>query len=195
MRTTGRSLCIRCRRFKGFHVANIQEDIPAMSARIERNNAGLSLIELMWVAGIMSVGLVLLMSAVISVSAQNKASEAASMASHFNNSVLEAINGRDLETILTFNQDGAVFEVSEAGTIMIPGIGPARFTLFCIVPPNTQGEAPGRVPIPFSDSQLTMAPSLPNPVEIQALLEFDKGLGTGKEYKFFSSSLLWKSVV
>lgn len=191
MRATLRSLCIRCSPSAGFDVALIQEDLEIMSTRMERNNAGLSLIELMWVAGIMSVGLVLLMSAVISVSAQNKASEAASMASHFNNSVLEAIHGRDLETILTFNSDGSVFEVSDAGTIMIPGIGEARFTLFCIVPPSTQGEAPGRVPIPFSDSQMTMAASLPNPVEIQALIEFEKGMGTGKEYKFFSSSLLY----
>lgn len=154
-----------------------------------KSDSGVTLIELMWVAGIMSVGLVLLMSAVISVSAQQKASVAAMTASQINSSILESLHGRDLAGILTYNGANEEFEVSQEGTIQFQGIGEAQLQMYCIIPSLNQGEEPSRLPIPMTPEEVEAArPTMPNPVEIQVVLLIDKGLGTDKEYKFYSST-------
>lgn len=163
-----------------------------MNAKITRNDAGLSLIEIMWVAGIMSVGLVMLMGSVIQISAANKAAEATTSATNFNVSVMESMRGRGLEDILKYNEGSAEFVVGNNGEIVLEGVGEATFQLFCVVPPSTPGTAPGLVQIPFSDSQYaSMSTSMTNPIEVQTQIKLDKGFGSGKEFKFYSSTLLY----
>lgn len=158
--------------------------------RISLNsNSGMTLIEVMWVAGIMSVGLVLLMSAVISVSAQQKAAVAGMTASQFNSSVLESLHGRDLAGICMYNGANEEFEVSPQGTIQIHGIGEALLQMYCVVPAQVQGEEPTRFSIPMTAEDLELVgPTLPNPLEVQVVLLIEKGLGTDREYKFQSST-------
>ena len=158
-----------------------------MQHSIQKNNAGLTLIELMFTAGVMTVGLVLLMGAVVNVNAAQRSADLNMRATQFNTSVIESLRGMDSDAILQYNADGSQFAITN-NEVLLPGIGRAKFYMWCVV--NTSGTIT-RYSIPMSDEALASAPTMANPMEIQVELYVDKGLGTGKEFKFRTSSLVY----
>ena len=158
-----------------------------MGHAIAKNNAGLTLIELMIAAGILTIGLVLLMSSVVNVNATVKSSDVTVRATHFNTSILESLRGRDHDAILQFNSDGSELAISN-NVIQLNGIGPAKFYMWCVM--DVSGTTT-RYAIPMTDESLAALPATPNPMEIQVELHIDRGLGTGKELKYRSSSLVY----
>lgn len=160
------------------------------NSKMRQNDAGLTLIELMFAAGVMAIGLVLMMQSIISLSNQAKVTDIRVAASHFSHGVLESIRGRDLSRTMQFNGDGLEFDLSEDGTMLLEGIGNVTVTIAALV---TSDEGSVReIEIPLSDEALAaLGDILPNPLEIQVEVKMDAGMGEGYEYKFRTSTLVY----
>ena len=159
------------------------------TSRVTRNDGGFTLLELMFTAGVMTVGIVMLMGTVVNLSHQSISNERAIMASHFNTSVLETVRGRDLEGILTFNEDNEEFTVQESGTIWIEELGYVKFQMWIILPNDNGGTQ--RIEIPMSETARAALGAVPNPVEVQVRLFSNGGYGSDDKFQYINSALLY----
>lgn len=120
--------------------------------------AGMSLLEVTFAAGIMATALSLLFGSLISISLVGKINEDKTVANTEISSVLESLRGMDYNDLLTFTPE----------TPSSPGIA-RTVTLECF---NADGTA---LALPLAaDAEL---PDLPNPLEVQVTLLWtnDKG--------------------
>jgi type II secretory pathway pseudopilin PulG len=159
-----------------------------MRSRQFHNDTGLTLIEIMLAAGIMTIALVLIMGGLVSVSTQSKVSEARATATNFATSVLESLRGRSITEILTFNNGGTEYALDANGKIMLTNIGPATLVVRAVVTVNGSTTVT-ELPVTAEKAE-ELAPTMPNPLEIQVEIKLDRGFGTGKEYKFQTTTLL-----
>lgn len=156
---------------------------------IHRNDAGFTLIELTFTAGIMTVGLVMMMGTVINLSHQSASTELAIAASHFNTSVLESLRGLDEEEVLQFNEDESEFDVNEAGKVHLENLGDVKFEMWCVV--KDGNGTVSRLSIPMTDDAMEAMATIPNPMEVQVQVSLDKGRGSGNEFKYMTSALIY----
>ncbi len=159
-----------------------------MKSRQFRNDTGLTLIEIMIAAGLMTITLVLIMGSLISVSKQSKVSEIRATATNFSTSVLESLRGRSYEDIMTFNTGGTEYALDQNGRIFLDNIGYAQLVVKVVV---TGDSEPIIYELPVTEEKAAaLGPLLPNPIEVQVEIRIDQGFGEGNEYKFQSTSLL-----
>ena len=159
---------------------------------MSRNDAGISLMETMFTAGVLVVGLVMLMGSAVNVAAQSQVSEIRAQALQFNMSLLESMRGRTLKGIMLFNSDGSELNLDDDGNVSLHGVGPAELTIECVIQPGAAEPSAKFLQLPtteenFINRDLT---NVPNPLEVRVMLKVDRGMGGGHEYKFQSSSLI-----
>ena len=165
--------------------------LPLNSApRARRNDAGFTLMEIVFTAGVVVTGMVMLMGSAVNVAAQSKVSEMRSQALQFNMSVLESLRGRSQEDLLTFNSDGSELAVNEEGYITLNGLGNAAVAIEYLVPGNQDVEN-SFVSLPLTEEQMESMDlsALPNPLEVRVTLSVASG-ANGPVYNFQSSALL-----
>ena len=73
-----------------------------MKTKLKRNDAGLTLLEVMIASGILAVGMVLLMGSVLSVASTTALTEQRAVSTTYIASVMEELDGRSLEDVLTY---------------------------------------------------------------------------------------------
>jgi prepilin-type N-terminal cleavage/methylation domain-containing protein len=73
-----------------------------MKTKLKRNDAGLTLLEVMIASGILAVGMVLLMGSVLSVASTTALTEQRAVSTTYIASVMEELDGRTLEEVLTY---------------------------------------------------------------------------------------------
>lgn len=158
--------------------------------RGSRNNAGFTLMEIVFTAGVIVTGLVMLMGSAVNVAAQSKASEMRSQALQFNMSLLESLRGRSLDGLMQFNNDGSELAVNQEGYINLYGLGNTQVAIEYVLP-GTQDTATTFVSLPLSESQMeSLDPTaMPNPLEVRVTLAAKPG-ASGPIYKFQSSALI-----
>lgn len=157
--------------------------------KIRKNDAGFTLIELVFAAGVMTIGMVLMMQAVISLSHQSKVTDARVAATHFSHSILESMNGRELGDVLQYNANQGEFVLSENGTVLFQGVGDVTVNVYAVI---TGGTSTIRASIPISDADLAKYTAVaPNPIEIQVEILMDAGMGDGNEFKFRTSTFVY----
>ncbi len=160
-------------------------------SKIRRNDVGFTLVELVFAAGVMSIGLVLMMQSVISLSHQSKGTDATVAASHFSHSILESMQDRELQALLQFNADQEEFSFDhENGIVTIDGLGKVNLHIY-VLTSSDAGTSQRVVAIPVTDEEFDKLTGLPNPVEIQVEMMMDSGMGEGNEFKFRTSTLVY----
>lgn len=161
--------------------------------RIERSDAGLSLVELMFTSGIMIIGLVMLLGAMVTLAGQSQVAEIRVNCINFNTSILETMRGLGIDRILIFNRDGDDLGTDINGVVEIAGLegfGTASVTIEAVIPPDGLGGAQTFIQIPTSIAGLDLS-TFPNPIEVRITTKLDRGDGAGNEYQFVTSSLLF----
>lgn len=159
------------------------------STRVDR--AGFTLIETLFASGVMVIGIVLVMQAIISVALYGRVGQMKLDAKHFSASVLESMRGRDGSEILRFNRDFAEFD-APYGKVVIQGVGEARVRIEALIPDGA-GTSQLRE-LPLSDDEIEALPTLPNPLEVSVDVVVEGVSGGGPELRFHTSSLILHSV-
>ena len=155
-----------------------------------RNDAGFTLIELVFAAGVMSVGMVLMMQSIISLNNQARLTDVRVAASHFSHSILESMHDMEFAEIVQFNADGEEFSLTPEGTIIMDGVGEVTVNIYAVI--SDGGGSFERAPIPVSDADVAQySAAAPNPLEIQVEILMDAGMGEGNEYKFRASTFVY----
>lgn len=161
---------------------------PMRRMRSQRDStAGFTLLELMLAAGVMAVGLIMLMQSFVAMNLNSRVAEDRIIATNFNNSVLEALRGQERNTILTFNKNNELFSIDGNGYVNVPRLGRAKLNMSVMVPMDG-GMKKYPLPVDLSGNNL---PTFPNPLEVQVELVVDKGHGAGLEYRFSTSSAVF----
>ena len=159
-------------------------------AYMRKNDAGLTLIEIMIAVVVMTGGILALMSSIINLANQNRANDARLIAAHFTDGVLQSMDGLSIEDILTFNENGEVFKIDE-GIVSLYGAGDATVTV-SIVLSGVDGGVDERINLPVSaETAELFAAALPDPVEISVRVSMRSGLGEGQNLNFQSSKLVF----
>lgn len=164
-----------------------------MKRSFRDRDAGFTMIELMITTGVMVIGLTLLIGAMVTLAAQSKVAEVRVTATNFTTSVIESMRGRGVDGILQFNEGDADLATS-GGVIEIEGLeglGTTKIEIWTTV--SVTGGSEVQVAIPVSDEVLAelMAAGLANPIEVTARIMIDRGAGTGLEYKFQTSGMIF----
>ena len=160
------------------------------NSKMRRNDAGFTLIELVFAAGVMAIGLVFMMQSIISINHQSKVTDVSVAASHFSHSILESMQDKEFREVMQFNADGEEFPLSEEGTMVIDGVGVVSVHIYVVVDDGVSG--PQRVAaIPVTDDEFNALNNIPNPVEIQVEIMMDVGMGDSNEFKFRTSTLMY----
>ena len=144
-------------------------------ASVGRPDAGLTLIEIMITTGIMVIGLVLLMSTMVSLANQSKVVDAATAGTHFSMSCFDSMIGLTFDQMMQFNSTEDIFDANE-GVVNLEGVGNMEVTVQAVIPGDGD---PTLISLPMSDEDLAGVGDIPNPVEIQVKLKVVKG---GDEY-------------
>lgn len=124
------------------------------------NNAGMSLVEVMFAMGILATTLSLLFGSLISISVVGKINEEKAVANTALNSTLEELRGKPLKDLLLYAPD----------TPEKPGVE-RSVLLECYDADGTAVELPMDLAVdPDSGALLEALPDLPNPLEVKATL-------------------------
>jgi len=124
------------------------------------NNAGMSLVEVMFAMGILATTLSLLFGSLISISVVGKINEEKAVANTALSSTLEELRGKPLKDLLLYAPD----------TPDKPGVE-RSVLLECYDEDGTAIELPMDLAVdPDSGALLEALPSLPNPLEVKATL-------------------------
>lgn len=170
------------------------------SQKIQKNNAGLTMVELMIAAAIFSSSMVLLSGTMITFTSHNTIAEQKATTTAFNRSVFEDIRGLGINGILTYE---VPVDNPELGTVFIPGMGEARVNVWAVIPQDNSSEteqiqsaAYDRWFLMGVDDPLTVTDP-PNPIEIvvevakaSAIQGSDYPGGYGGGIKFSSSTMV-----
>jgi type II secretory pathway pseudopilin PulG len=124
------------------------------------NNAGMSLVEVMFAMGILATTLSLLFGSLISISVVGKINEEKAVANTALNSTLEELRGMPLKDLLTYAPE----------TPGMPGVE-RSVLLECYDDDGAAVELPMDLAVdPDSGALLEALPDLPNPLEVKATL-------------------------
>jgi type II secretory pathway pseudopilin PulG len=124
------------------------------------NNAGMSLVEVMFAMGILATTLSLLFGSLISISVVGKINEEKAVANTALNSTLEELRGKPLKDLLLYAPD----------TPEKPGVE-RSVLLECYDGDGAAVELPMDLAVdPDSGALLEALPDLPNPLEVKATL-------------------------
>lgn len=148
-----------------------------MNKRLNRSDAGFTLIEIMVVAGIFVSAMVVLMGGLVSIMRTSEVSDMRIAANSFNRNVLETIRMANME-----RDDLLTYDVNNPAAPVIPGVPGGTVQVWAF---DTGGN---RFALPVADPAVVADP--PNPVEIQVEILVPRGMGVGFEYKFRSSTLI-----
>ena len=137
--------------------------------KIKKNNAGLTMVELMIATAIFSGSMVLLSGTMITFASHNTISEQKATTTAFNRSVFEDIRGRGIVGILSYE---VPVDNPELGTVFIPGMGDARVFDWAIIPQDNSSETEQAQSAAYDrwflmgedDPETVVNP--PNPIEI-----------------------------
>lgn len=152
---------------------------------LRRNDAGLTLIELLIAAGVFTIGMVLLMNGIISISQQSRVGSAKLAASQFNQGVFELMHGLDFEGIMKFNQGGEYFTLDQSGQMILQGIGPVTIKM-SMRDPDSQNDNANTIPMSdekFDEYLNSIGGNAPVPVEITITTTLKAGPGAGAVFK------------
>lgn len=120
-----------------------------------RNRDGMTLLEVMFAAGILALALSLLFGSLISITLVAQLNEDQSIAKTELASVMDKIKGMPIEKLLIYDPP----------TPSHPGVKRA-VSLVCF---DREG-APVNLPLASEDGKVVEMPDLPNPLEVQAVL-------------------------
>ena len=172
--------------------------------KIKKNNAGLTMVELMIATAIFSSSMVLLSGTMITFASHNTISEQKATTTAYNRSVFEDIRGRGIVGILSYE---VPVDNPELGTVFIPGMGDTRVFVWAVLPQTNEGIDPNALVDPTLPTQTTTYdrwfllgvddPSTvvnpPNPIEIVVQVAKASAMeGTYNEggIKFSSSTMV-----
>lgn len=142
---------------------------------IDRNDAGLTLMELMIAAGITAVSLVIIIQSVIGVAQLNSQTKERAMAAGYVSSVFEVLRSMPFDDMLTINPMGTAGSVlptslSTVGamqTFEFAGLNNATIVLEAMMPADIGGQAYG---MPFPISEEMFPDGIPNPLEVKVTM-------------------------
>ncbi len=164
----------------------------AGTAPMSRPDAGLTLMEIMITTGIMVIGLVLLMSTMVSLANQSKVVDAATAGSLFSSSVFDAMNGKTFDALMQFNSTGDVF-AANLGIVNLDGVGQMEVTIQAVIPGENEDDTPTLIELPLTQEKIDELGKLPNPIEIEVEMTVIKGTSDAgnKGYHFSASRMVY----
>ena len=176
--------------------------------KIKKNNAGLTMVELMIAAAIFSSSMVLLSGTMITFASHNTMAEQEASTNAYNRSVFEDIRGLGINGILSYE---VPVDNPELGTVFIPGMGEARVNVWAVIPQIIEAADPDALTDPNLPTQTSTfdrwflmgvddprtVTNPPNPIEIvvevakaSAIQGSDYPGGYGGGIKFSSSTMV-----
>lgn len=168
-----------------------------MKKKIRHNEAGLTLVELMVTAAVITIGLVAAMQSILSLARHSEVIEARLASMEFTHSILEDMRGRPIEDLLSFEpnlpilksttQDPLAGTTTVTDTLIIPGWGrvaPGEVEIYIdALTPNGEFHI---FPDPGDPNKV---PNFPNPLPITIEMQIYGPFGD-RPVKFRTSTLV-----
>lgn len=158
---------------------------------IAKNDAGMTMVEIMIAAAIFSSSMVLLSGSMITFANHNMSSERKATATGFTRTVLEDIRGLSLDEILSYE---VPVDNEEMGTVFIPGVGNAWVSIWAIIPVDDGSGGEYTTWYLLGEGYPTPSESIPNPIELKVEVykapDSYNGEYAGSNAHFTSSTLI-----
>ena len=134
--------------------------------KIRREEAGMTLLELMFACGIAATALSLIFGSLISISVVGRINESRSAAVTALDSVMEEIRSIPYGELLTYFPPD---DIEGPGTHRVVEVA-------CLIPGGgeNEGESYSRIPLPLEEGT---QPILPNPIEVEVTLTWQEDSG------------------
>ncbi len=140
----------------------LHKTLPAEPARKARNNAGMTLLELMIAAGVMTIGFVLLFGSIMSISTTGSSSEDRAIAVAHVSTVIEELRSLDFTDVLEYQPPP------------ITGLGGSALFIVELIESDEEGVTVlGTLPNTIS----ALAAPPPNPAEVRVRLQWRDDYG------------------
>lgn len=127
---------------------------------------GTSFIELLIAMAVFVLGLSALLGSMASLTPHRQSANARAQATNFASSTFEDLRNRSIGNILGYE---VPVDNEQQNTVTILGIGPMSVSLFAVVP-GGPGEAAALVELGSDDAAAVDVATLPNPIEIRAVM-------------------------
>lgn len=154
--------------------------------RMNRNDAGASMIELMIAAAVFTLGAVSLLGGLMTLTTHSQVADERARATNFARSTFEDMRGRTIDQILAY--EIPVDDVDE-GTVSMAGMGTATVSAFAILP-NDQGGV-DTFELGVDDPGTLDVNALPNPIEVRLVVSpEDNYYGQSSTMHYSSTTML-----
>ena len=151
-------------------------------ARMARNDAGTTMVELVIALAVFMAGGVALMGGLVTLTTHSNVADERARATNFARSTFEDLRGRTVAQILAYD---IPVDNGENGTVTIAGIGNATPTAFALLPDGQGGIDTFQLGV--DDASGLDLNNLPNPLEIRLVLTPYRGYSEGGEQGGYST--------
>ncbi len=148
--------------------------------------AGTTFVEIMIAMAVFVGGTVSIMGGVMSLSTHRHAADTRAQATSFASSAFENVRGLGINAILAYD---VPVDDAENSTVDLPGVGPVAVALFAVIPAGG-GVAQSQFELGVDDVAGINVASLPNPIEIRAVMSPYRAGGDGYAQMQFTAATL-----
>lgn len=134
-------------------------------ARMARNDAGTTMVELVIATAVFMAGGVALMGGLVTLTTHSEVANERARATNFARSTFEDLRGRTIAQILAYQ---VPVDDVESGAVTVAGIGEATASAFAVLPDGQGGVTTFQLGV--GDASGLDLNTLPNPIEIRLVL-------------------------
>ena len=134
-------------------------------ARMARNDAGTTMVELVIATAVFMAGGVALMGGLVTLTTHSEVANERARATNFARSTFEDLRGRTIAQILAYQ---VPVDDVESGAVTVAGIGEATASAFAVLPDGQGGVTTFQLGV--GDASGLDLNNLPNPIEIRLVL-------------------------
>ena len=154
--------------------------------RMNRNDVGAAMIELIIAAAVFTVGAVSLLGGLMTLTTHSQVADERARATNFARSTFEDMRGRTIDQILAYE---IPVDNVEAGTVSMAGMGTATVGAFAILP-NGQGGF-DTFELGVDDPGTLDVDALPNPIEVRLVVSPEESYyGQSSTMQYSSTTML-----